>query len=283
MSKIITIPSSIDEINKTKDLVDGFIIGIDNMCVNSNLCIDDLSILRSLKDKEIFINLNKNMHNEDLKVLENILLDLNDYNIKGVLFYDIGVLNIYKRLDLNYDLVMSQEHALTNLQTINYWDNEGVNYSYVSSDITMDEIKKIIDGTKSKVMVTLFGYLPMFVSKRHIVKNYLNNFKLDDNSKTNYIEKEDNIYPIIDNNIGTCVYSSNILNGIKYSLNGINYIVLNSLDIEMNKFIDVIKLFKSVDENNINDYERRINNMFANVDYGFLERKTIYKVGHEKA
>ena len=77
MSKIITIPSSIDEINKTKDLVDGFIIGIDNMCVNSNLCIDDLSILRSLKDKEIFINLNKNMHNEDLKVLENILLDLN--------------------------------------------------------------------------------------------------------------------------------------------------------------------------------------------------------------
>ena len=58
----------------------------------------------------------------------------------------------------------------------------------------------------------------MFVSKRHLIKNYLEYFHLSDNSKINYIEKEDKIYPIIDDNISTSVYSNNILNGIKYSL-----------------------------------------------------------------
>ena len=59
MSKILTIPSSIDEINKTKSLVDGFIIGVKDMCVNTNMCIDNLDILNEFNDKDIFIRKNK--------------------------------------------------------------------------------------------------------------------------------------------------------------------------------------------------------------------------------
>ena len=281
MSKILTIPSNINEINSTKSLVDGFIIGIKEMCVNTNYCIDinELKILKEIKDKDIFISLNKNMHNKDLDVVRNILIELNDYNIKGVLYYDIGVLNIYKSLDLNYDLVWSQEHLTTNYNTINYWNFFGVNYTYLSSDITEEEIIEIIKNTKSKLMVNLFGYLPMFVSKRHIIKNYLEYFNLKDNSEINYIYKEEKFYPIIDNNIGTQVYSNNILNGIKTSLNiNVDYIILNSFNIELDKFINVIKMFKSVNEDNVEEYNEKINGMFNNVDTGFLNTKTIYRV-----
>ena len=281
MSKILTIPSNINEINSTKSLVDGFIIGIKEMCVNTNYCIDinELKILKEIKDKDIFISLNKNMHNKDLDVVRNILIELNDYNIKGVLYYDIGVLNIYKSLDLNYDLVWSQEHLTTNYNTINYWNSFGVNYTYLSSDITEEEIIEIIKNTKSKLMVNLFGYLPMFVSKRHIIKNYLEYFNLKDNSEINYIYKEEKFYPIIDNNIGTQVYSNNILNGIKTSLNiNVDYIILNSFNIELDKFINVIKMFKSVNEDNVEEYNEKINGMFNNVDTGFLNTKTIYRV-----
>ena len=47
MAKIIIIPSSILEINKTKDIVDGFIIGINGMSVNTNynISIDNLDLL----------------------------------------------------------------------------------------------------------------------------------------------------------------------------------------------------------------------------------------------
>ena len=119
----------------------------------------------------------------------------------------------------------------------------------------------------------------MFVSKRHLVKNYLEYFKLNDDSDVNYITKENKIYPIIDNNVGTSVYSANILNGIKTSLNiDVDYIVLNSFDIELDKFISVIEMFKSVNKDNVNVYSEKIDNMFINVDNGFLSTKTIYKV-----
>lgn len=279
MAKIITIPSSIEEINLSKNLIDGYIIGIKDMCVNTNFCISDLNILNDINDKEIFISINKNMHNNDLKYLKELLIDLNNYNIKGVLYYDVSVLNIYNGLNLNYELVWASEHLTTNYNTINYWNEIGAKYAYISSDITLTEIKEIIKNSKSKLMVNMFGYLPMFVSKRHIVKNYLEHFNLNDKSNINYMEKEGNVYPIIDNNVGTFCYSCNILNGIKaYTDINIDYIVLNSFDIDVNKFIEVIKYFKSVNKENVLEYEEKINSMFKNVDTGFLSMKTVYRV-----
>lgn len=286
MSKILIIPSSLNEIEKTKELVDGFIIGIKDMCVNTNLCIEinELDLLKKFSDKDIFISLNKNMHNKDLKLVKDILIKLNDYNIKGVLYYDVGVLNIYNSLDLNYDLVWSSEHLTTNYNSINYWNEFGAKYAYLSSDITEEEIINITNNSKSKLMITLFGYLPMFVSKRHIVKNYLEYFDLKDDSKINYIEKEDKVYPIIDNDIGTSCFSNNILNGLKTYLNiNVEYVVLNSFNIGLSKFIDVIKMFKNVTKETIEEYNDKINSMFNNIDSGFLDKKTIYRVKrHEK-
>ena len=276
--KILIYPNNIKEIEKTKSMVDGYIIGIKDMSVNSNMYIEDLSILNNI-NKDIFISLNKNMHNSDLDKLKEILIDLNNYNIKGVIYYDIAVLNIYRTLNVNYDLVWAQEHLTTNYNTINYWNSFGVNYTYLSSDITEEEIIEISNNTKSKLIVNLFGYLPMFVSKRHIVKNYLEFFKLNDSSSVNYMTKENKTYPIIDNSIGTSVYSNNILNGIRSVLNiDVEYIVLNSFNIELDKFISVIEMFKSANEDNVLLYEEKINNMFTNIDNGFLNMKTIYKV-----
>ena len=277
--KLLTLPSSIDEINRTKDKVDGFIIGIKDMCVNTNFCVDNLSILNSLTDKDIFISMNKNMHNSDLSHVEELLLELNNYPIKGVLFYDIGVLNIYNRLNLNYELVWSQEHLTTNYNTINYWNSKGAKYVMLSNDITFEEIKDIEENSKSKLIVQLFGYLPMFVSKRHIVRNYLNQFDLHDNSSVNYMEKEGNTYPIIDDNVGTHVYSAHILNGVGYTnKTNCEYILLNSFNIDIDDFIKVIEMFKNVNESNSKEYEERINSMFSNTNLGFLDTKTIYRV-----
>lgn len=281
MTKILTIPSSIEEINKTKSLVDGFIIGIEDMCVNTNMCIknNDLSLLDRVNDKDIFISINKNMHNGDLENVKNILIELNRYNIKGVLYYDVAVLNIYRKLDLNYDLVWASEHLTTNYNTINYWNSFGVNYAYLSSDITEEEMVTISKNCKVKLMTTLFGYLPMFVSKRHIVKNYLEYFELQDNSTVNYIKKEGKTYPIIDNKVGTSVYSGNILNGIKSMLNiNLDYVVLNSFNVELETFIEIINMFKTVNLDNVIEYYDKINSMSDNVDEGFLNTKTIYRV-----
>lgn len=279
--KLMVIPNGLEGIKLSKDYVDAYLIGIKDMCVNSgfSVCVEEIGKIKEIiGNKELFINLNKNMFNDDLDILKDILIKLNDYDIKGLFYYDVAVVSLYNKISANYDLVWASEHATTNYHTINYWKKFGVNYSMLSMDITANEIMEIRKNTDVKLIVPIFGYQSMFVSKRHIVKNYLEYFKLSDDSKVNYMEKEGKVYPIIDNNLGTEVYTNNILNGFKeynnFKDNKIDYCLLNSFNIDDDKFIKVLKIINNFNENSFEE----INEMFDNIDTGFLYRETIAKV-----
>ena len=195
-------------------------------------------------------------------------------NIKGILYYDAAVVAFYNEIKPDYDLVWSQEHMTTSSVTCNYWKSKGVNYTYLSTDITLDEILNIRKQTDMKLIVPIFGYLPMFVSKRHLVKNYLDCFNLKDDSKLHYLEKENKRYPIIDDNL-TSVYSANILNGIeayhKLEQANVEYVTFNSFNINESDFEEVLKIYDGKST-------KKIEELFSNVDTGFLYRETYYRV-----
>lgn len=280
MPKKIVIPSTRKMITNLKDKVDAYILGLRDLSVNLPCYfeLDELlELINNLSDKEIFVTLNKNMHNTDLDYLKEVLIMLDKTNIKGVIYYDVSIVNLKKELGLTVDLVWGQEHMTTNYLTMNYWYDFGAKYTFVSSDITLEEIKEISTLAKSKLMVQIFGYQPMFTSYRHLVKNYLKTFDIDDNSNVYEIEKEGNSYSIIDDEIGTTVYSNNILNGIEEYLDlDVDYVVLNSYNID--NFEEVIDLFNSVNKNNKNEYYNQIKDMYGNVDKGFLYKETVYRV-----
>ena len=274
--KTLIIPSNLKQAQNSN--CDGIIIGLNKLSVNmpNYFKIEDI---KKIENKEIFVCLNKNIHNKDLNILEQTLSELNKYNIKGVIFYDVAISNLAKKLNLNYELVWNQEHMTNNYYTINFWQEQNVNYTWVSNDITLREMQEIKENTTSKLMVTLFGYLPMFVSLRKLIKNYLNTFDLNDNSKINFMEKEDKIYPLIDNEEGTIVYTDFILNGLKEKiLLEYDYIVLNSFMIDDENFKKVLDIFNKVNKDNIDELEKKLNNMFNNLKKGFFYEETIYKV-----
>ena len=244
----------ISNLNQINLKCDGIIIGIKGLSVNMPAYFE-LNDLKNI-DKEIFVCLNKNMHNSDINYLKETLIKLNDYNIKGVIFYDLSIPNLAKKLNLNYDLVWSQEHMTTNYNTINFWYDKNIKYTWVSNDITLREMKEIKENTNAKLMVTLFGYLPMFVSKRHLVKNYLETFNLKDDSKINFI-----------------------LNGLKEKLLlDYDYIVLNSFLIDDDKFSKVLDIFNEVNTDNVEQLDIKLNNLFSNLGKGFFYNETVYKV-----
>ena len=281
MKKILVMPKNIETISRTSKYVDGYIIGIENLCINPSFCVNmgTIDVLRNLYGKELFININKNMTDDDLYKVKEYLLRLNNYHIKGIFVYDIGVFNLYKKLNLNYDIYWDQEHLTTNYASINYWNNEGFNGVHISNDITSEEIEEILDNVDCKTFMTVFGYIPMFSSKRHIVDNYLDYFKLSNKSKINYIEKEEKIYPIVDKYSGTICYSNNILNGIEAYLNlDIDYCILDNFNLDLSKFIKVLEMYRLVNKKNVHNYVDKIKKIFKNVDNGFLNTKTIYKV-----
>ena len=276
MTKLMYIPNK-KELNKD---VDAYLLGIENLSVNMPIYFTLEEIKNIKSNSEIFISLNKNMHSNDLSLLEKTLIELSTLNIKGIFFYDIGVLNIVKRLNINIPLVLSQEHLTTNYETINFWYKEGVEYAQIAEEIKEEEIININNNTKTKLIVPILGYFPMFVSKRHLKQNYLNEFNLKDDSKINYIEKENKIYPIVDEKV-TTVYTSSYLNGIKEYLDfkkeNIEYVLRNSFLLKEED--KIINMFKTVTNNNIEEYYNEISNILDNnIDTFFLHKDTIYKV-----
>lgn len=280
MAKIITIPTN-DNLPILCSYSDAVLLGIKDMSTNlpNSYTVDEIKgIIDTYKDLEFFVALNKNMHSKDLDILKNMLIEIDKLNIAGVFYYDIAVLGYHKELELKTPLVWSQEHLTTNYATMNYWREEGVTYTYVSSEITLDEILDIKKKTDMNLIVPIFGYLPMFVSKRNLVKNYLEYFDLNKESKVYSLHKENKYYPIDNTELGTVVYSSHILNGLReFKLleeAGVSYVTLNSYRIDDLKFREVLKLYRD------RKYEMDdvIENMFPNIDKGFLYKETIYRV-----
>ena len=276
---ILLMPDNVDQIKDNTKYYDGVILSIDNFSVNSRytLSINEIKdIIKIIPNKEVFISINKNIENNELDELESILLSLNELNIKGVLYSDVALVTYKDKL--NYDLVWAQEHLVTNYETINYWHDLGVNYAYLSSDLNINEINIITKNTDVKLMANIFGYQSMFVSKRHIVKNYLNNFNIKDNSKIHYMQKEGKTYPIVDANY-TYVFANNIFNGIKeyYNMN-VDYYVVNGFLIDNEKLTKVLSIIGNITKENVEDSSLQVMDIFTNIDTGFLYKDVVSKV-----
>lgn len=281
MTKIMIMPTR-DNLEDILSYTNAILVGLKDMSVNmpDYFTLDEIKKIKNIckeKNIEVFVALNKNMHTKDLEPLNNVLSTIDNLEINGIFYYDISLVKYKEELKFNTPLVWSQEHLTTNYATMNYWYSKDIKYTYVSSEITLDEIEMINKESNMNLIVPIFGYLPMFVSKRNLVNNYKDYFNLKDESFNYELEKEDRKYPIDNNNLGTVVYSSSILNGLlefeKLENLNISYVTLNSYRIPNDKFIQVASLF----------YKREyrsdeIDNMFSNTDKGFLYKETIYRV-----
>lgn len=252
------IVKSVQEAKKINKYIQAYILPIKNFSINypNTFTIEDIKTIQGL-GKEVFVMINKNIHNSELDQLKQILMELDTLNIRGIFFYDIALLTLKNKLHLKTDLVWSEEHLTTNWQTINFWYDLGVKYAYLSAELTKKEIDDISAHAKATLFVNVFGHLPMFTSRRHLVQNYLKYFNIKATNKNKKIFKENKSYPVIDQETGTTVYSNYILNAMGEHFN-VKYLVFNSYLID-----DMEKVFTN------NDYSK---------ETGFLYNETIYKV-----
>lgn len=255
MGKVSVIITSINQAKKIKDKVDAYLMPIEGLSINyqKTFTIEDIKKVKK-NNKEIFVFINKNIENNELEKLETILKEIDKLDINGIIFYDIALIKLKKKLNLKTDLVWHQEHMTNNYGTVNYWYKKGIKYTYLSSEITKREIDEIKTNTKAKLFVNIFGYVPMFTSKRHLLKNYQDTFYIKE--KGNIIYKEGKKYHIEESENGTTVYSNYILN-IKSQIN-VDYLVYNA--------------------NLIPNFEDILNNNNLKEENGFLYQETIYKV-----
>lgn len=271
---------------KTYDNIDGLILSLKDYAVQSinYYTLDEIKEIQNNNPNiEIFISLNKNFMNEELSSLQKILLELDKLNLSGILFYDVAVLQLKKKLNLKTDLVWASTYMVNNFKTCDYYYSKGVKYALLSKEITLEEIKEIIKSSKITSMIEVVGLPSVSFSKRRLITNFYND--LNKKPKDNIAIKEkvtnDN-YILFEDNNGTNFYLDKLVNGtsiIKELFQvDCKYIILREYGIDSETFYQLIKdtkkyiLDNCCDEKYIEKYKKLGN--FTN----FFFKKTIYKV-----
>lgn len=274
MTKLVVSANSYKHLLNLLDKdISGIIIYIDKLSVNSSFYMTKEEIAKiDFKNKEVFLCINKIMHNEDLKLLTTYLEYIKDKNIK-ILFYDMAVYNIAKRLNVIDKLIIYQDHLNTSILSNNYYLNLGIKGSYLSSDITLEELLDIKKNTSGLIMFTVYGYIPIFYSRRYLITNYLK-FIGKDKKDSNYSIESESLkkYIIKEEDYGTTVYTEKPINLINYldKLNNIDYLVLHSNNILEEEFDSILNKF--INRETMKEEECYL---------GFINTKSIYKVKGE--
>lgn len=284
--EIVVKPKDINNIDKYLEMkANAFIFGIKNYSVNTTSTVDfkTLSHMKNTLPKEvkIFVSIDKNIFNKDLKNLEEVLLQLETLNLDGILFYDIALLRLRDKLKLKTPLIWNQNFFVTNYKTINYYkDNLNVNSCVLSNEITIEEIEEITKNTTSKLFVNAFGYQLMAFSKRKLITSYFNKIKTLNLKKEHMLKDKNGTYMIKEEKDGTAFITSKITNYfsvLKTLKNlGVSYVILDEKNIPNYKFLKVIDIFyKEINDLKVED---NLDDLFDNLGTGFLHQKTIYKV-----
>lgn len=277
----LTVVSNVSNIEEYKKIgADAFIFGLKNYCSGyyNSLSLEEIKKLREDYDGELFIAINKNIFNEELKELEEALIFLDKIHVDGVLFYDLSILYIKRRLNLALPLVWNQTHMVTNYNSCNYYYNKGVEYGVVASEITLEEVNELNNKTNMKLFLNVLGYQVMSYSRRNLVDNFFKSIGKVREKESYIIKNNGEDYLIKQEDNGACLFSHKVLNGsVVISNTQVDYVILNDMDIPHDVFTKCLCLFRKLIDTKDEKFVKEIDSLIGE-DRGFFFNKTIYKV-----
>ena len=269
-----------------QDKVDGLILSLKDYAVQSPIyyTVEEIKKIREENSNiELFININKNLLNNDIEPLKELLLELDKLNINGIFYYDLAILKLKKELNLKTDLVWSQTHMVNNYKTCNYYHSKGVKYALLGKEITLEEIIEILKNTTIIPMVEVVGLPSVAFSKRKLITNFYKDINKEPKEVLDVVEKVTNsTYELTEDNNGTSFFLKEVINGTSVIKelydNNLQYIIMRGYGLEEELFSELIHDTKEYISNSCKDtsyitkYEKLGNNT------NFFFKKTIYVV-----
>ena len=258
-NKIIININNLNEIEEYKK------IGITNFL----FAVKDFSIgykefeLKDLKNlnENVYLLINRIMDTKTTNKFKEIISEL-DF-VKGIFFEDLGVYQMLK--DTNIPLIFNQTQFATNTLSINYWLDR-VDSAVISNSLCENEIIDIINNVKKPIIFNVFAKNMAMYSRRKLLTNYNNYYKLD--NKDQIIIRETlkgKKFILNETENGTVIFNDLYFNYLsilpKLNENNIKFYYINNLDLQ------------------VEDIKKLLNNEYIDFDDGFLNKKTIFKVG----
>ena len=214
--------------------------------------------INNINEKK-YVLINQVLDNNKIDSLKEILPEL---SVDGFIFEDIGLINVFKELNIKGIKILFINHFNCNYESVNIWLNY-VDSVFISNELTYDELKEITLKSNKEVVLHIFGYNQIMYSKRKLLSNYYKYNNLDIKLKNTIKDKASDIkFNVIEDDNGTVFLSNKIFDGRKLlDLDNVLYYYINTSFIDIDIVIDFIN-----------------NKEIDNTDDGFLNKKTIYKL-----
>lgn len=270
--------------NLYTEQVDGIILPLEYFSVESK-CFFSMEEIKDIKNKVscmVFVKVNKNFMNEEIDDLKNVLQELDECEVDGVFFYDLAVLELRTEMNLKIPLIWNQTHMVNNTKTCDYYYSKGVSYALVGKEITLEEIKEIVQNSHISIMVEVVSKPSVAFSKRKLITHYYQD--LGKEKKNNMIVRErgtNQDYELFENQDGTSFFLDVVTNGtgVIKDLYDINtpFIIMREYGIE-EIFSELIVDTKNYIHTGCKDssYVEKYKKIGDSTNFFF--RKTIYKV-----
>lgn len=212
-----------------------------------------------------YIFVNRILDNKGIEDFKKLISKLPD-NIKGIVFDDIGVLNVLLESNLDITKILFLNHFNCNYESINIY-LDYIDSVVISPDLTVEETREILAKASKPLVVHTFEHVNIMYSRRSLITNYNNYFKENAGLISDLEESISNVkFKIIENEYGTVIYTKEPFNGLEY-LNDDN-ILFNLINTVFLSDEEVLKILKGD---------------ILNYNYKYLsEFKTIYKLKEDK-
>ncbi len=125
--------------------------------------------------KKVFLTLNIVFHNEDIEGVKEYIKEVVDCGIDAFIISDPFIINHIVTNYPNVEAHLSTQNSTTNKDTVLFFKEQGVKRVVLAREVSLKEMKKIIDETKTDIEVFVHGAMCTFYSGRCCLSNYVTN------------------------------------------------------------------------------------------------------------
>lgn len=124
-------------------------------------------------NKKVYVTVNILFHNEDLKNLDDYLIELSNANVDAFIVSDMAVIKRINELKLKSELHISTQESSTNKYTIKFWENLGATRVVLGRECSKIDMIDIKENTNAELEVFIHGAMCTSYSGRCVLSNYV--------------------------------------------------------------------------------------------------------------
>lgn len=125
--------------------------------------------------KKVYLTLNIVFHNEDIDGVYDYIKKVVEAGIDAFIVSDLFIVRYIKENFHHVEVHLSTQASTTNVESVKFLKDEGINRVVLAREVGLSDIKKIIDETGIDIEVFIHGAMCTFYSGRCVLSNYFTN------------------------------------------------------------------------------------------------------------